>query len=135
MLNINKQIISGTHELADIFGLDRERVVNLSKIWIACQRELQDVIESSVERDFKEGQEGFDARETLAVFFKHFSTQELQDIALMQYLMQDIVDRTQIHANAISKKDVNVLLNTLRGLIEDVDPSEEEDNIDGDDFN
>jgi len=106
MLKLNK----------DYKGNDLEKQFDLGNVgdtpqlWSDVQDEVNKAVMAQV--DDAEGQEDpdFDATECLDIFFKHFKTQQLQDQALLQFVVRDIQERVKHYANMPERKKLMSLI-------------------------
>lgn len=87
MLKFNR--IKGSDKLAEQFGMNEKTVEQTAELWKETFDEIDRVVEQQINVDPEAEGVEFDATVVMEAFFKKFNTQELQDIALMQFLIQD----------------------------------------------
>ena len=116
MLNFRR--IDGD-KLSDQFGMDTNTFEDAAKMW----GKVQDMINKGMEKAMKpkEGGIEYDARESMELFFKYFNTQELQDIALVQFLMKDLSDRGEHTAMKLAKERMLEMMKGMSNSDKDVD--------------
>ena len=103
-------------KLSDQFGMDTDTFEDAAKLWGKVQGMINEGMEKAMKP--KEGGVEYDARESMELFFKYFNTQELQDIALVQFLMKDLSDRGEHTAMKLAKEQV---LEMMKGMGKDSD--------------
>lgn len=123
MLNFKRD--RSSEKLSDQFGMSEERFETASKLW----GKVQDLINSQIEEALTDEGDGiaYDATVSMKIFFEHFNTQELQDVALVQFLMRDLSERAEHSAMNGTKTDIKAMLEELRKKIdgEDNTPQDE----------
>jgi hypothetical protein len=108
MLKYNKK---ETDKLSDQFEINEDNFEDAARLWSKVQDKINEKIESSIRAE--DDGVAFDARDGMEIFFKHFNTQELQNIALIQFIMRDLQDRAKTIIYGDSKGKIKELLSKL----------------------
>lgn len=103
--------------LAEQFGIEAAEFEKAAELWEQAQKKIIAVLENSL--DPQEGGFEFDATEGFKAFLSVFDTQELQDIALVQFIMQDLADRAKSFAFEKAKDKFTDMLKGLGEAIEE----------------
>jgi hypothetical protein len=108
MLKLNKDYKG--HDLEQQFNLNFDDSV--PELWSETQDKVNAVVRKQVEEHKEAGTEDpdFDATEALSVFFGAFNTQELQDAALLQFVIRDIQERTTHIAHSPDRDELRDML-------------------------
>ena len=106
-------------KLSDQFGMDTNTFEDAARLWGKVQGIINEDMEKAMKP--KEGGVEFDARESMELFFKYFNTQELQDIALVQFLMKDLTDRGEHTAMKLAKEHMLEMIKGMSNGDKDVD--------------
>ena len=111
--------------LSDQFGFTKKSFEDAGELWKKVQDIIVDDMKSAMKphksEDGKEGIE-YDARQSMEIFFKHFNTQELQDIALIQLVMRDLGNKGEHVAMEMAKEAMKGMMERLsKGNTEDID--------------
>lgn len=119
----------GSDVLSELFGIDKDRYEEVCDLWDKVQKEIGDNIKGAFSKPSGEyeGEMGvmFDASVPLEIFFKHFNTQELQDIALVRLLVADISDRVE---HVVKRSAMEMMKEMFeKGLSDDTDDDEDVD--------
>jgi len=118
------------NELEKQFNLKVDDSVPM--VWAKTQDKVNAVIRKQVEAVEGEEDPDFDATEALAIFFGAFNTQELQDAALLQFVIRDIQERTSHIAHSPAKDEAMELL--LKGLADKLGEDEPQSQDAGEDI-
>lgn len=84
--------VKGSDKLADQFGMDEKAFEQVGGLWKEVFDAIDDLITGQVKASLNADEDGFefDATAAFDIFFEKFNTEELQNIALIQLLMNDV---------------------------------------------
>lgn len=114
-----------SNNLSDQFGFTKESFESAGELWIKVQNiivaDMKSAMKPHTSEDGKEGIQ-YDARQSMEIFFNHFNTQELQDIALVQLIMRDLGEKGENVAMEMAKEAMQGMMERLtKGNTEDID--------------
>lgn len=108
MLKFNRT--PDSDKLSDQFGIPEDRFNAIADRWKECFDEIDAAIEKSVNINPEEEGVEFDATIPMEIFFKHFNTQELQDIAMVQFVMRDCNRRANQAIGEVLRKQFGQMM-------------------------